>query len=63
MSIRATAHCSSDRSWITQVEPCKKNKKSKKKTNKKKKQKKKNNNNKYKVALKMARNKLSILHC
>ena len=48
MSIRATAHWSSDRSWITQAEPCKKNKKSKKN---------------YKVALKMARNKLSILQC
>ena len=31
MSIRAIAHWSSDRSWITQAEPCKKNKKSKKK--------------------------------
>ena len=48
MSIRATAHWSLDRSWINQAEPCKKNKKSKRK---------------YKVALKMATNKLPILQC
>ena len=48
MSIRATAHWWSHRSWIAKQRLARKNKKSKKQ---------------YKVALKMARNKLSILQC